>query len=488
MDDTTALSLVRFFLPHIPYLVKTALWHSLGISPTSHKWDLKTELRVNMIRKALDPGIWGTISRQQAFSLKDGGIKGRMWVAKVTLPAPPEDDILTALVAAIDSMKSQNGGPEERYAVPRLADITAEWTGYRANVDPARPRPDLSEARHYDQLMNEVSSEVTILYFHGGAFFLCDPSTHRGYTAKLAKLTRGRCLSVRYRLSPQHAFPSALLDCFLAYLSLLSPPPGSFHTPVDPSKIVLCGDSAGGNLALSLLQLLLHLNRCSSAPTIRFHDREVPLRLPAGVATGSAWNDLTRCMPSATANIDYDYILPPKPREEIDRYPACDVWPTDPGRGNIYCDTSMLCHPLVSPVIAPDWRGSCPLWFSYGEEALLDDGKMLAARAARQGVPVVWEEWEAMPHVFAQILTDHPAGKQCFDHWAAFCTTVVEHGAKAVNPKGLRYAVKTLTHREIDVRALAVMTDEELQQRMRNARDANDTDGPTIPETITPKL
>lgn len=445
----------------------------------------------------LDPRTWGSIALQQAFSLKGEEIKGRMWVAETVLQAPaPEDggnEIVRVLIEGVEGLKGGEGSEGQEkgmiYEVPKLQDVTAEWHGYRAGVDSECPRPkELSQVQQYERLMEEVASDVTILYFHGGAFYLCDPSTHRAFTTKLARLTRGRCLSVRYRLSPQHAFPSALLDCFLAYLSLLAPPPGSFHAPVDPSKIVFCGDSCGGNLALSLVQLLLHLQRTSSSsPTIRIHNRDVPLSLPAGVATNSAWTDLTRCLPSSITNLHYDYLTPPLCREEIARFPSCSVWPTNPLRGALYCDISMLCHPLASPVIAPDWRGSCPLWSCYGEETLLDEGKMLTARAAQQGVPVVWEEWEAMPHVFAQVLADEPGAKKCFEHWAAFCTTVVEQGAGGVKTKGTRYAVKSLAASEVDVKALAVMSDDELKRRMLNAVEAQREER-KIPDLVRAKI
>ena len=71
--------------------------------------------------------------------------------------------------------------------------------------------------------MKECKSPVTVLYFHGGAYYLLDPSTHRPTTKKLAKLTGGRCYSVRYRLAPQNPFPAALLDALVSYLTLLYP-------------------------------------------------------------------------------------------------------------------------------------------------------------------------------------------------------------------------------------------------------------------------
>lgn len=190
-----------------------------------------------------------------------------MWISKVAFPVLEEDAVLKALTGAIDALKTG----EEVFTVPPILPVEAEWTGYRAGVDSKAPRPDLSEPEHYTKLMSEVTSDVTILYFHGGALFLMDPSSHRPTCSKLAKLTGGRCLSVRYRLAPKHAFPAALLDAFLAYLSLLAPPPGSFHEPVPAEHIVFSGDSAGGNLCMALLQLILQLHRSSPSgqvPTV----------------------------------------------------------------------------------------------------------------------------------------------------------------------------------------------------------------------------
>ncbi len=465
--DTSPTALIRIVVPQVPLLVKTALWHSLWLSPTSSKWDLKTELTIRFIRSLLDSPTPTPISKQQQFSIRDSGIKGNMWISKVTLPRPDEDDIRDTLINAVEDMNE--GG--EKYTIPTISPVEAEWTGYRSRVPSNRPRPDLSEAQHYEKLMSEVSSPITILYFHGGAYFLCDPASHRPTTSKLAQLTHGRCLSVRYRLSPQAAFPAALLDALLAYLSLLYPPPDSLHEPVSPSNIVFAGDSAGANLCMSLLQLILQINRSSSSE-IRFHHRTVNIPLPAGVATHSPWTDMTRCMPSIIDNAHYDYLPPPITRDKAATFPHCEIWPTDPPRGDLYCDISMLCHPLVSPIAAKDWTGSCPLWMGYGEEMLVDEGKAVASRAAKQGVPVVWEQWEAMPHCFAILLKGLEAGKRVFQDWATFCEAVTGGKTKIVETRGTWFAAKTGKEKELDVQALSHWSEEEVQESMYAAKKA----------------
>ena len=481
--DTSPTALARAILPKVPLLVKTALWHTLWPSPPSAKWDLKTELIVTGVRALLNSPTPTPISIQQRNSIKDPGIKGKMWISKVTF-APPEEDVRNILITVVEEMKSG----VEIYTVPRIAPVEAEWTGYRANVDSNRPRLDLSEKQHYERLMSEVKSDVTILYFHGGAFFLMDPASHRLPTSHLAHLTTGRVLSVRYRLAPQHAFPSALLDALIAYLSLLYPPPDSYHTPVSASHIVFSGDSAGGTLCFALLQLLLQINRSTTtAKSISFHGQTItlPLPLPAGCATHSPWLDVTRSMPSINANAEYDYLPPPLTHEKASRFPSCEIWPTNPPRGDLYCDTSMLCHPLVSPLAAQDWTGTCPLFIAYGEEMLSDEIQILAARAAQQGVPVASEQWEAMPHCFAMMLLGSPMSKRCYGDWTCFCREVT----KGVEPgtRGLWFEAKTQREREVDVTALAPIEDEVVRELMERARKARDL-GVEGEAKILPKL
>ena len=467
--DASPAAIARVVIPKVPFLLKTAVWHSLWLSPTSTKWDLKTELLVKMLRMLLDSPSPSPISLQQKASLKDPGIKGKMWISKVVFQAPASEDVQKALLGAVEDLKE--GG--EVHDQPELVPVEAEWTGYRSNVDSSRPRLDLTEAQHYGRLMSEVKSDVTVLYFHGGAHYMMDPSSHRITTSHLAHLTRGRCLSVRYRLAPQHAFPAALFDAFLAFLSLMYPPPGSFHVPVSASHIVLGGDSAGGNICFSLLQLILQINRSKSiSRNLSFHNHDIalPLPLPAGCATQAPWLDMTRAMPSMLSNAQFDYLPPPISREKASTFPSCEIWPTDPPRGDLYCDTTMLCHPLVSPLAAKDWSGCCPLWISCGQEMMADEAQIVARKAAEQDVPVVFEQWEAMPHCFALLLLGSPMSKRSFKDWTNFYANVVEGGTVAT--RGVWFDAKTQKERDINLKSLALLDDADVSQRMEQAREA----------------
>ena len=128
----------------------------------------------------------------------------------------------------------------------------------------------MSERERYDEMMKEVTSPATVLYFHGGAYWLMDPSTHRPLTQKLAKLTGGRVYSVRYRLSPKHAFPAALIDGLVSYLALLFPPEDAFHTAVRAEDVVFSGDryvTSPGFHSLGMQGLTSHPAREETSPS-----------------------------------------------------------------------------------------------------------------------------------------------------------------------------------------------------------------------------
>ncbi|KXL47112.1 hypothetical protein M433DRAFT_186660 [Acidomyces richmondensis BFW] len=428
--------LAKLMIPQIPSLTNTAVWHTLGMTQAAAKWDLRTELTIQVLRHMMGGGGRSKpspISKVQGVTLKDPGIKGKMWVAKTTInaPAPDEESLREAVFKAVDEMSDGN----VQYTKPNLVDVEVEWTGFRPSARKKDPLPEISEKEKYQRLLAEPTrtSDTVILYFHGGAYYLCDPITHRAVTSRLAKESHGRVCSVRYRLAPQAAFPSQLLDAFMVYLSLLYPPNESMHDAIPANQIVFGGDSAGGNLVFALVQLILQLHRTSSgAPKVFFNGREVEVPLPAGATANSGWFDICRSMPSISTNFKYDYLPLPNHDDAVSRFPKEKIWPTNPPRGDLFCDLSLLDHPLASPLSAESWRGSPPLFLITGEEMLADEDKVVASRAAAQGVIVQYEEYEGMPHCFAMLLPYLSTSDRCFRSWGDFCRRCVEE------PDGLK--------------------------------------------------
>ena len=95
-----------------------------------------------------------------------------------------------------------------------------------------------------------AARDRAILYVHGGAYTTGSLATHRRHVAQLSAAAGARILNVDYRLAPEHPHPAAVDDAVAAYRWLLSD--GS----VAPERIVLCGDSAGGGLAVAVLVAL----------------------------------------------------------------------------------------------------------------------------------------------------------------------------------------------------------------------------------------
>lgn len=250
------------------------------------------------------------------------------------------------------------------------------------------------------------------------------PQAYRATTTHLAASTGGRVVSIDYRLAPQNPFPAGLLDILLVYLSLIYP--ASEETPaIDPNNIVFAGDSSGGMLLCSILQILLHTTNHSP---FHFHSRriELPLPLPAGLSVISLPGDLLHSLPSHRYNLVNDLYL--NIPWSFPDYPSCPIWPTSPPRSQIYGDLEIHSHPLACPAAAKSWVGAPPFWISCGEEQYLDGGKAVARRAASQGVGVTWTVYEAMPHCFSMLpkFSQSPQAKMLREKWAQFCKDCVK--------------------------------------------------------------
>ncbi len=88
----------------------------------------------------------------------------------------------------------------------------------------------------------------TAIYLHGGGFVVGGLDSHDIVTAQLAALTDTTVLAVDYRLAPEHRYPAAHHDCYEVIKAVID---GSLPLACPNHRIVLLGDSAGGNIAAS---------------------------------------------------------------------------------------------------------------------------------------------------------------------------------------------------------------------------------------------
>lgn len=88
-----------------------------------------------------------------------------------------------------------------------------------------------------------------ILFFHGGGWTTESVETYDRVCARMAQSTGRLVVSVEYRLAPEHRFPTGFEDCYAATRALFA---GEILPDIDPDRITVMGDSAGGNLAAAV--------------------------------------------------------------------------------------------------------------------------------------------------------------------------------------------------------------------------------------------
>ena len=201
-----------------------------------------------------------------------------------------------------------------------------------------------------------------MLFLHGGGFCVHLPGLNREFCCDLARRTGVPVLLPDYRLAPEHPAPAALDDCELAYRHLLREVPAR--------RVVLAGDSAGGNLALALL------HRC----------KRVGLPLPGGAVLLSPMTDFSGGGWSIRFN---------EPRDVMFSAHAAEVIASQ------YLQQQVAHESEISPLFG-DWSGMPPLRFHVSSaEMLLDHSLRSVERARLQGVDAQAKVWLELPHVFA---------------------------------------------------------------------------------------
>jgi acetyl esterase len=225
-----------------------------------------------------------------------------------------------------------------------------------------------------------------LVYFHGGGWVLGDLDTLDTTCRAIANRAGVKVVSVHYRLSPEHKFPIPLDDCYGALTWVVD---NADSLGIDPQRIAVAGDSAGGNLA--------------AAVAIRARDEGGPaIALQVLV------------YPVTNHSFDTESY-----RENGDGYLLTKdmmVWFWDHYLEN---DADGQ-NPLASPLLAEDLSGLPPALVITAEyDPLRDEGEAYAARLAEAGVPVQHTRYDGQIHAFFQMPAAIPAGNDAIDQVAA---------------------------------------------------------------------
>lgn len=206
-----------------------------------------------------------------------------------------------------------------------------------------------------------------VLYVHGGSWMSGSPDGYRPLAARISRETGCAVFVLDYRLAPEHPFPAGLNDCIDAWRWLAEQGPASASAA---RRLVVAGDSAGGNLALAAALKL----------------KDDGLRPPDAIVALSPATDLTWQSPSLQSRAESDPILRP---DRLALVSAAYVQ-----------EAERMDHPYVSPVFG-DFHGLPRVLVQVGDrEVLLDDAKRLVDRLKGQGVDAELQVYDGMPHVF----------------------------------------------------------------------------------------
>jgi len=225
-----------------------------------------------------------------------------------------------------------------------------------------------------------------IVYFHGGGWVVGDLDTHDNTCRLLADRVNARVVAVDYRLAPEHRFPAAPEDCYAALLWVHQ---NAAELGINPSRIAVAGDSAGGNLA--------------AAVAIMARDRNGP-KLAAQILAYPALEYM-----SQTASMDEmatGYGL-----EKRDMH-----W----FYGHYVPAGTERSDPRLSPLLVPDLTGLAPVVITVaGFDPLHDEGAAYARRLADAGGAVKFFDRTSLVHGFLSLVAITPAANAAFDEIAA---------------------------------------------------------------------
>jgi acetyl esterase/lipase len=208
-----------------------------------------------------------------------------------------------------------------------------------------------------------AGTDGAVLYMHGGAFVFCGLHSHRPVATDLALGSGLPVLSVDYRLYPRGVIQDAVDDCVEAFEHLV-------EQGMDPAKIVLAGDSAGGHLAFAV--------------TLALRDLGYPT---AGIVAFSPWLDFDHTTKTGYFNHERDVMIPARRLRRVAEL-ALGVIKVEPEHSPVNADLTGL--PPVLMICAED-------------EVLRIDSELMRERLLAHGIPVQLQIWSGTLHAFPAI-------------------------------------------------------------------------------------
>jgi acetyl esterase len=229
----------------------------------------------------------------------------------------------------------------------------------------------------WDKQLARAGKLPVVLFFHGGGWVLGSPSSYDSVTRELARRIPALVLSVDYRLAPENPFPAAVQDAnaTLRWVSRHAQELGG-----DPTRLVVAGDSAGGNLAIVSAMRA----RAGEGPPVAMQVLFYP-------STNISSTDS-----ESYRQYGEGHSLTQKAVEKFREFylPQAADW----------------TRPEASPLLAEDLSGMPPtLLIGAGCDPLRDEGEAYARKLRHHGTPVTYRLEPQMIHAFLNLYNLEPA-------------------------------------------------------------------------------
>lgn len=307
------------------------------------------------------------------------------------MPVKPEVEVVLSVLAAVEEVPLAEQTPEglrQAYAAMRALGTKDEMAKVidRTFPGPAGAVPVRIYVPHEVADAEDGRAAPALIWFHGGGWVIGDIETHDTTVRAVAKAAGLVAISIDYRLAPEHPFPAAVDDAMAAVRWVVA------HAPelgVDPGRLAVAGDSAGGNLAAIVCQQLR-----DTGPAIGFQ----LLVYPA--------TDMHMSSPSIDENAEGYFLT----KEAM-------LWFRDHYLGDGDRD-----DPLVSPLLAADeaLSGLPPALVITAEyDPLRDEGEAYGERLRSAGGDVIVTRYDGMIHGFFSLREFLPDGAAAIDEAAA---------------------------------------------------------------------
>nr|DBA16401.1 TPA: hypothetical protein GDO54_003797 [Pyxicephalus adspersus] len=270
--------------------------------------------------------------------------------------------------------------------------------------------------RVYQPRESSARNRKAVMFFHGGGFMFGDNGIYDKLCQHISKEAGVVVVSVGYRLAPKHQYPAAFEDCLNATIHLLK---NAQDYGVDPSSVIICGDSAGGHLTAGVSQALVTrtdipkpLAQVLIYPTVQMIDFNLP-SYQQNQYVPILREQALFCLLHYVAEGDLSILnkfqngshVPPDLRQKFSKWLSADNIPNEfKLRGykphvmpafdkNLYEKLKHVFEPPCSPLVAEDsvFRLLPKSYILTCEfDVLCDDGILYKKRLEDNGVSVTW--------------------------------------------------------------------------------------------------